>query len=176
MPDATTNGAFTGWTERLAREHTMSLARVALREGVGAEDAIDAVQEAFITFLVLPQARALCENQRESFALLSVIVRNAARNMRKRHDRSRPHVEIAELDVADPEPSVDDLIAVAETHAALLGCVQRLAEVQRHVVTLRMLEELSGSDVAEALGSPAGHVAVALHRAKSELRRCLADQ
>jgi RNA polymerase sigma-70 factor, ECF subfamily len=176
MVDAAVGKVCTGWTDRLAREHTLNLARVALREGLRAEEAIDAVQDAFVTFLGLPQARVLSENQAESLSLLCAVVRNAARNIRKRHDHSRPHVDLAELDIVDQQASVDELIVLAEAHAALLGCVQRLAEVQRHVVTLRMMDQLSGSEVAEALGIPSGHVAVTLHRAKSELRRCLANQ
>ena len=56
----------------------------------------DAVQEAFHTFLELPQARELVDSAAESRALLAAIVRNAARNLRRRHHRDRPHLEIAE--------------------------------------------------------------------------------
>jgi RNA polymerase sigma-70 factor (ECF subfamily) len=41
-------------------------------------------------------------------------------------------------------------------------------------VTLRMLEEQPGEDVAAALGITPGHVAVLLHRAKRSLRACMA--
>ena len=57
----------------------------------------------------------------------------------------------------------------------MLGCVQQLGEVQRQVVTLRMLEELSGTEVARQLGLSPAHIAVVLHRAKEALRRCLAE-
>lgn len=43
------------------------------------------------------------------------------------------------------------------------------------VVTLRMLEEQPGDDVARALGISAGHVAVLLHRAKRALRACMEE-
>jgi len=174
MSSRTNEAAFTGWVERLAREHTGQLSRLAVREGLSGQDAIDATQEAFVTLLGLRQARALSDTHDETLAFLSVIVRNAARNIRKRHHRTRPHVPVDEQPLVGDDPPVDDLIAQAETHAAVLGCVQRLAEVQRHVVTLRMLEELSSSDVAQMLGLTPNHVGVLLHRAKSELRRCLA--
>jgi RNA polymerase sigma-70 factor (ECF subfamily) len=51
--------------------------------------------------------------------------------------------------------------------------VGRLAEIQRAVITLRMLDERPGDDVARVLGIQPGHVAVLLHRAKSSLRTCL---
>jgi RNA polymerase sigma-70 factor (ECF subfamily) len=54
--------------------------------------------------------------------------------------------------------------------------VGRLAEAQRAVVTLRMLDELPGEDVARALGLAPGHVAVLLHRAKASLRDCMGEE
>jgi capsular exopolysaccharide synthesis family protein len=59
----------------------------------------------------------------------------------------------------------DELIAAAEDRIRLRRCVQTLADVQRAVVTLRMLDEVPGDDVAQALGITPGHVAVLLHRA-----------
>jgi RNA polymerase sigma-70 factor (ECF subfamily) len=173
MPGRTTEAAFTGWVERLARGHTRQLSRLAVREGLTGQEAIDATQEAFVTLLGLPQARALSDTHDEALSLLSVIVRNAARNIRKRHHRTRPHVPADEQPLASDETPVDELIAQAEAHAAVLGCVQRLADVQRHVVTLRMIEEMSSAEVAQLLGLTPNHVTVLLHRAKSELRRCL---
>jgi RNA polymerase sigma-70 factor (ECF subfamily) len=41
------------------------------------------------------------------------------------------------------------------------------------VVTLRMLDDLPGEDVARLLGVSAGHVAVLLHRAKARLLACM---
>jgi RNA polymerase sigma-70 factor, ECF subfamily len=165
---------FTGWVSDLARHHTAALARVARGEGLQAEDALDAVQEAFHTFLLLPQARALIGSEEDSRALMSAVVRNAARNMRRRHHRSQPHEPIDEVRVlVDSAPGVDEMLVSAEQHVQLLGCMHTLSEVQRHVVTLRMLEEASGGDVASKLGLEPGHVAVLLHRAKKELQRCM---
>ena len=50
---------------------------------------------------------------------------------------------------------------------------QELAEVQRAVVTLRMLDDVVGEDVARQLGLTPGHVAVLLHRAKGQLITCM---
>jgi RNA polymerase sigma-70 factor (ECF subfamily) len=114
----------------------------ARKEGLGAADALDAVQETFQTFLLLPQARSLVGEPRESASLLGVV-------------------------------SVDEAIERAEEHVRLLGCVNRLAEMQRQVVRLRMLQELSGLETAEQLGLEPGRVAVLLHRAKKALLECL---
>ncbi|WP_395829608.1 RNA polymerase sigma factor [Archangium violaceum] len=55
----------------------------------------------------------------------------------------------------------------------LRGCVNKLNQVQRHVITMRMLEEMTGAEVARELSLTPGHVAVLLHRAKAELQRCV---
>jgi RNA polymerase sigma-70 factor (ECF subfamily) len=65
-------------------------------------------------------------------------------------------------------------MAAAEAHVLLRGCVARLGEIQRGVVTMRMLDGLSGEEAARALDLTPGHVAVLLHRAKRALQRCIA--
>jgi RNA polymerase sigma-70 factor (ECF subfamily) len=167
-------GAFMGWVTTLARTHSRKLVSLARSEGLGAEDALDAVQDALRTFLLLPQARSLVEDVEDSSKLLTVLVRNTARNMRRRAHRSTPHVPLDDdVDPAGDDPSADELVERAERHVQLLGCVSRLAELQRHVVELRMFQELSGADAAERLGISPGHVAVQLHRAKRSLLACL---
>lgn len=174
MTRAPRTTGFTAWVERLARDHTRGLTSLAAREGLQGEDAIDAVQEAFVTFLQLPQARSMASVDEDVFGFLGVIVRNAARNARRRHHRSQPHVPIDEHPQLDDAISVDEWIERAEDHVAVLGCVQRLVDIQRHVVTLRLLEEMSNVDAAQALSLTPANVAVHLHRAKVALQRCLA--
>ena len=76
-----------------------------------------------------------------------------------------------------PEPDIKAscLGTCLETVAGskLLGCVSSLNELQRRVVTLRMLEELSGEEVARELNLRPDHVATLLYRAKKELLRCI---
>lgn len=165
---------FTGWVTRLVRDHQAALIGVARAEGLSATDALDAAQEAFHTLLGLPQGRSLAAEDEDARGLLVVLTRNAARNMRRRHHRARPH-EGAEVATALPDetPTVEALIERAEEHVTLLGCVNRLGEVQRNVVTLRMLEELSNDEVAEQLQISRNHVAVLLHRAKKALLDCM---
>src|SRR4029453_12848461 len=86
---------FFGWVSDLARLHTRALSGVARAEGLSADDALDAVQEAFQTFLDLPEARTLVGDELDSRRLLSAGVRNVARNMRRRAFRRLPHDELA---------------------------------------------------------------------------------
>jgi len=171
--DAPSTG-FLGWVALLARDHSARLAGSARAEGLSADDALDAAQEAFHAFLLLPQARTLVADG-DARKLLLVLVRNVARNMRRRHHRAVRHEgldEIGDLSASE-EPPVDELIARAEEHVRFLGCVDRLAELQRRVVTLRMLEQVSGQEAATALGMAPGRVAVLLHRARKALEACL---
>lgn len=160
----------------LAREEGGALAALARAEGLGPEDAIDCVQEALSAMLVGAKNGTLPVEPSEWGAFLAGTVRNVARNGRRRHFRARPHESL------DPEMLVDvdarpadEIVARAEQHIRLRGCVEELCEIQKAVITLRMLEERPGEDVARALGISSGHVAVLLHRAKAALRVCLTE-
>ena len=166
--------AFSGWVTRLVREHRSRLVAVARHEGLGAEDAFDAAQEAFTAFLILPRARALAPSEWAGHTLVA-LVRNVARNARRLHAVARPHAsdDATVGALADHAPAADERLADAEDRGRLARCVARLAEVQRAVVTLRMLDDRPGDDVARELGLQPGHVAVLLHRAKADLRACM---
>lgn len=158
----------------LARTRRASLAALARSEGATPEDAVDCVQEALCTLLTQNQLATLPVDSDALGAVLAATVRNAARNRRRRHFRAAPHEELDAQAVGDGAPT-DVLIARAEEHVRLRACVAELCEIQKAVVTLRMLEESSGEDVARALGISPGYVAVLLHRARHALRECMAS-
>jgi RNA polymerase sigma-70 factor (ECF subfamily) len=157
---------------RVAHSERGGLAGVARREGLTPEEAIDCVQDALITFLDLVQSGQI-ERDADPAPTLVTVVRNAARNQRRRHHRAKPHVEIAG-ELADDGALQVELLTRAEDTVRLRACVAELCEIQRAVVTLRLLEERPGENVAELLGVSANHVAVLLHRAKAALRTCMA--
>lgn len=176
--DTATRGdgpGFLEWVTRLVHTHRGRLYRLARREGLKHEDSLDCVQDALHTFLLLPQARQLVESNDDSIKLLSVLVRNHARNRRRRHEIARPH-DAGDETVALLEaeaPPVDELIAQAQDFALMIGCLDHLGKLQRAVVSLRMLDEVAGENVAAMLELPPSHVAVLLHRAKQNLRSCM---
>ncbi len=163
---------------RLVHEHRARLASVARAEGLRPADAFDVVKEAFGRFLKLPDAARLTAAPDEARGVLVAIVRNLARNARRRAAQARPHdSDPALLDgLPAAEPNVEELLGAAEERLRLQGCVASLADLQRAVVTLRMLEELDGDDVAATLGITPGHVAVLLHRAKANLAACMSER
>ena len=165
--------AFLEWVGGLVHQHRADLAAVARREGLTPEDAFDAVQEALGTFMTLPEARPLVAQAEPSRKLLVTLTRNVARNRRRLHAVARPHDDGALEGLAATAASVEETILAAEEHVRLEGCMLTLAEIPRAVVTLRLLEERPGEDVARTLGLTPGHVAVLLHRAKASLLACM---
>jgi RNA polymerase sigma-70 factor, ECF subfamily len=159
----------------LIREHRASLVRVARREGLSAEDAVDCAQEALSTFLQILQRGDAPADTGGWPPYVTTITRNAARNRRRRHHVARPHDVLEGSDAPSDDASAEDLLARAEEHVRLRACVERLCGTQRSVVMLRLLEERAGEDVAEVLGITRGHVDVLLHRAKVSIRECMAD-
>lgn len=157
------------WVAGLAHTHARRLAAIARHEGLSPIDALDAVQDAFYTLLQREGVRELPAEA--ASRLLSTITRNAARNLRRRHHRARPHVELDEQ-IAD-EARPDEAVAHSEVTAQLATCMAQLGDAHRHVITLRVLEELTGEEAAEALGVTPNHVGVLLHRARKALERCM---
>ncbi len=159
------------WVSGLARDHAGRLAAIARREGLSATDALDVVQDAFHTLIARPDQDELRDRPEDAANVLAAIVRNAARNARRRHFRARPHDELTELPSDDVLP--DRLLEQRETGAQLNDCMADLGETHRAVVTLRILEELSGEEAATELGLTPNHVHVLLHRARKQLEACM---
>jgi len=154
----------------IVRAERRALVSVARGEGLSAEESLECVQDALITYL----SRDEDVPSELVIASLKTIVRNAARNFRRRHFRALPHFEWQDdVTEAASDDNADELLAHAEDVVRLRTCVAELCEVQRAVITLRLLEERSGEDVAETLGLSRGHVDVLVHRAKASLRVCM---
>jgi RNA polymerase sigma-70 factor (ECF subfamily) len=168
----------------LARTDRAALAAIARSQGLDAEEALEAVQDALATMLAR-EREALTGDPERASATLRTIVRNAARNRRRLHRRARPHLPIetccdrgpspaeGEALRGEDDPSAEEALAHAEDLVRLRACVAELCSMQRAVVTLRLLDERSGEDVANALGLSRGYVDVIVHRAKDALRACM---
>ena len=159
---------------RIALSERRALSAVARSEGLNAEEALECMQDALCIFLSRERTGSAAGDDDHAIASVKTIVRNAARNFRRRHRRLTPH------DVVDPAsdlpgsaPNAEELLAHAEDVVRLRACVAELCSVQRAVVMLRLLEERSGEDAAEQLGLERGHVDVLVHRAKAALRVCM---
>ena|SRR5687768_13772612 len=155
--------------DALVRTHRGALLAVARGEGMDPEEALECVQDALAIYL----GRDPAGDDALELATVKTIVRNAARNRRRRHHRALPHQDVADAPLAAEDTAADDLLAHAEDVVRLRTCVAELCGIQRAVVMLRLLEERSGEDVATELGLTRGHVDVLVHRAKAALRVCM---
>ncbi len=133
--------------------HGLLLARVAPPE------VDDLVQDVFLQAMRrLASLRSL-----EAFGpWLAAIARNRARD---HHRRARDTVELpTELPGAGP----------ADTEAlTVLTAVRRLPEAYRETLVLRLVEGMSGPEIAERTGLTPGSVRVNLHRGVQMLRQIL---
>lgn len=110
---------------------------------------------------------------RDSLKFLTVIVRHKVQNQRrKRTRRGRVHSALGVETVAGEVQSSEALIAHAEELSRVSGCLLRMAQLERDVVRLSLLDEQPRDRVAEALGISQGYLRVLLHRAREHLRSC----
>ena len=153
----------------IIQENRLRLLSIAKHRGLLGEEALDCVQNAFVTFLQHPNLAHLIEHPEESARLLTTITQNAARSERRltqKHSRA--------VDVPTPEPaSAEHQVAHEEERSSLQQCILSLRENQRAIVILRIFEDVPGQEVAAQLGMSPEHVAVLLHRAKESLRGCM---
>ncbi|NBD11938.1 MULTISPECIES: RNA polymerase sigma factor [Corallococcus] len=179
MPDdrvrdpATERAEFLSWITLLVHQHRARLVTSARRRGLPPEDALDCVQDAFVTFLRMPEATTLSARSNEVERLLSTLVAHAALNQRRKLARRSLPAEIELSEVASDLPSADTLVAEAEARVSLVRCVEQLSQMQQAVIRLRLLDECPGEEVSTLLGLSPENVRILLFRARQRLRECL---
>jgi len=157
----------------LVHAHRGRLLAYARRRGLDVEEALDAVQDSFITFLGLPEALAILQDELQSLKLLTVILRHNVQNQRRKRARhGRAHELLDREEFRLDGPSSEHLITRAEELAHVNGCMEQMAHLEREVVMLSLLDDQPRERVGEVLGISTGHVRVLLHRAREHLRNC----
>lgn len=136
-----------------------------LLAAVPRDDAADLVQEVFLLAL---RAIARLEDPRRIGPWLLTIARNRARDA---HKSRRPASELTEdLEQASgDEHGGDDLEA-----RRALAALTEMPEAYRETLVLRLVEGLTGPEIAERTGLTHGSVRVNLHRGMKLLRERLA--
>ncbi len=138
------------WTHRLAYRFTQS-----------DDDALDVVQDSFA--YLLRQFPGFELRARMTTFLYPVIKHSALARLRKRRGEVRSDEILAEI----PAPPVGDEHAVRSDLAAVLAV---LSAPQREVLLMRVVDEMTTSEIAEALEIPPGTVKSRLHKALTTLR------
>jgi RNA polymerase sigma-70 factor (ECF subfamily) len=136
--------------------HGVLLARVP------SSDAEDLVQEVFLS--ALRKLKAL----RDPAAFggwLIIIARNRAMDFYRERANS---VEVSEQNAHDERKTQATLVA-----EAVLQIIQKLPEAYRETLVLRLVEGMTGPEIAERTGLSHGSVRVNLHRGMELLRQAL---
>src|SRR5688572_23599451 len=164
---------FLGWVAALVHRQRGRLIGYARRRGLGPEDALDVVQDSFVSFLRLPEARGIAEEQ-DALKLLTVILRHNVQNQRRKRTRHSRFQTLLEVEPALSAPADDSeaLIARAEELGRARGCILRMARLQRRVILLSLLDDVPRERVSALLGVSESYARVLLHRARHHLRHC----
>jgi len=168
-----------GAYETLVRTHAGRLLAVARRLLGDAEDAHDAVQEAFTSAF-----RAIGEfhgDARLSTWLHRIVVNAALMKLRTRRRKPEQPLEPLlpryeadghRIDPGGPWQPAERLER-RELRKLVREAIERLPDNYRTVLVLRDIEELDTREVAERLGLDTGVVKTRLHRARQALRSLL---
>ena len=154
-------GAFGRLYERYARMvHGILLGRVPVA------DVEDLVQDVFVR--AMRQVHTLRDVNCFG-GWLATVARNRANDY---HRRSVELVEFTE-DAPSQAPEKRRSSGAADDAAAILGVIRGLPEAYRETLILRLVEGMTGPEIAERTGLTAGSVRVNLHRGMQMLREKL---
>jgi RNA polymerase sigma-70 factor, ECF subfamily len=156
--------AFGHLYDRYARVvHGVLLARVPLGE------VDDLVHEVFLR--ALPRLHTLRQPERFGSWLIAI-----ARNCANDYHRRRPAQAEVNADLVDAtEPASDGGQASDSKAAAILDAIRSLPHAYRETLLLRLVEGMTGPEIALRTGLTPGSVRVNLHRGMQQLRAKLKD-
>lgn len=156
--------------DRLARRHYRTAFAVALARTTNRADAEDVCHDAFVR---AAERLEQCRNPERFAAWLCMIVRNRARNARAkafvRRTLSLEHSSAASGD--DPHQSLER----SELRKQLVWALAKLSRVEREVVLLHDLNDLTHAEVAAIVGTSPGMSRQHLFKARRRLRALLGE-
>jgi len=150
--------------------HHEAVRQFLLRAAPNAADVDDIVQE---TFLTAARAAASFDGRESALPFLIGVSVQLLRRRRRTFSRLRALYDAFGAAPKTPAPSPEEHASVAQEGQRLQDAIAKLPEHLR--LTLVMVEHngLSGAEVAQILGVPAGTVWRRLHEARAELRSAL---
>lgn len=173
----------------LVREHNAALLRVARMYVKSQAVAEEVVQE---TWLGVLKGIDRFEGRSSLKTWIFRILTNTAKTRGEREGRSIPFSAIDEVTArepavprerfdgagnwsAPPDSWPEDQLVAAETREVIAAAIDRLPEVQRAVISLRDIAGWSSEEVRNVLDLSETNQRVLLHRARSKVRRALAE-
>ncbi|MBN1154054.1 sigma-70 family RNA polymerase sigma factor [candidate division KSB1 bacterium] len=140
------------------------------------EAALDLSQEAFVRAY---RAIGKLDPERKFYTWLYQILRNLCFNyIRDRARHARPFSELDEQkmqQIADASQDASSRVETDELHQQLRRAINLLSPLEREVIVLKDLQELSYKEIAEVLGCPVGTVMSRLYNARKALRNSMKE-
>jgi len=158
----------------LVDRHASELFRLALSLSATRSDAEDTVQETLLG--AYRGMRSFDARASVKTWLKRILVRQAARTWNKSR-ASRKALALEAVDV-EPPPSAASVREAMATGAVdrkidIAAVLKTLPREYREILVLREFEQMSYTEIAEALGVPQGTVESRLHRARADLKNKL---
>lgn len=151
------------------RQHLDLVWRVLRRGGLAAADAEDACQDVF--WILARRLDPVPDRAQRSF-LVSTALRVAADRRRSKWHRA-VQIGLEQDEHESPTPLADEQLERSRAARLLDRALATLTEDERAIYILAELEQLSRTEVAEALAIPAGTVASRLQRARENFAAAL---
>lgn len=151
------------------RQHLDLVWRVLRRAGLAAADAEDACQDVF--WILARRPNAVPERAQRSF-LVATALRVAADRRRSKWHRA-VEIGLEQDEHENPTPLADEQLERSRAARLLDRALATLTQDERAIYILAELEQLSRTEVAEALAIPAGTVASRLQRARENFAAAL---
>jgi RNA polymerase sigma-70 factor (ECF subfamily) len=158
-------GLEAGRVEAFVREQHAFVWRVLRRLGLSSADADDAAQRVFM--IAVGRLRDIQRGSERAFLFRTA--RHVASKAHRSRSRRPEALELEEDGGAGDHPTADTLLDQRRARDLLDRILAELSEELRSVFVLFDIEGLTKSEVAEALGIPAGTVASRLSRARAEI-------
>lgn len=163
--------------EEFVRRYQKRFYRIAMGYLRDHDDALDAVQGAFIR---IHRARARWTPQAQPFTwAYRILVNHCIDLIRKRRIRDAASLDapnMADKEIEDrTSPTPFDRSAGREVGVLIREAVADLPDRQREIFTLRHFEEMSLKEIADVQGCALGTVKSSLHRAVMTLRERLIE-
>ena len=152
---------FAALVDRQAR----TMFRVAMAVLRRAEDAEDAVQEAFLRMYRGEGWRAA----REERAYAARVAWRVA--VDRAGARGAQMEDVTEMELAGPGEAADERIMRGNERERLRRLIEALPEELRQALVLCAIEEMTSAEVGKVMGIPEGTVRTRVMRAKEELRK-----
>ena len=162
----------------LVTRYTTPLFNLVFRLTNDHAEAENVTQETFLrAYAALPHSRTDLAFKPWLFQIAVNLCRDVARKKRPAafSELAQETDASPEEAIEDPSPLPLDQIEDRELQIALAHAVAALPDIYRAVVTLRYTEELSYDEIAVVLKLPVNTVRTHLFRAKTMLRKTLAD-